>query len=138
MWYLLYLITSLYHHTFVFPALLYGSFLLLSGLPFETLNSIPTSSRLSPVRIIRNLLTSRDPNEQYLFLLCLDCLDPKLWAGTTPEIPAILEGWEVERIMQSLDSPDKLIRKKVGFTLLSQFPAHPQSVLIDVNNPAPH
>lgn len=65
------------------------------------------------VNCIRHLLTSDDPNELYVFLLCLGCVDPKLWAGTTPEIPAVLEEWEVERIMGLLESGDSSIRKKV-------------------------
>jgi AP-4 complex subunit epsilon-1 len=40
-------------------------------------------------------------------------LEPDLWAGTKPETPAVLEGWEVERVMQLLHSSDSLIRKKV-------------------------
>lgn len=56
---------------------------------------------------------SEDPNERYLFLSILESLDPKLWAGIIAEVPAVLDGWEVERIMQSLDSRDGLIRLKV-------------------------
>lgn len=67
---------------------------------------------------IRHLLTSEDPNEQYLFLCVLESLDPRLWAGTVPEHPAVLDGWEVERIMQSLDSLDGLIRSKVRFKIV--------------------
>jgi AP-4 complex subunit epsilon-1 len=71
-------------------------------------------SRLSPVHNIRSLLTSRDLNEQFLFISCLGCLDPTLWAGTTSEAPAVLEAWEVEKVMQLLDSPDSLLRRKVS------------------------
>ncbi|KAL1723831.1 hypothetical protein EV715DRAFT_285895 [Schizophyllum commune] len=68
---------------------------------------------LSPVADIRDYLTSRDVNEQVLFLNCLDSIDPILWAGTKPDIrPLVLEEWEVERVMGFLDSPDPLIRKK--------------------------
>lgn len=62
---------------------------------------------------IRHLLTAEDPNDLYLFVACLECLEPSLWAGTAVEIPAVLEEWEVERVMKLLDSPDKAIRKKV-------------------------
>lgn len=123
-----------------YPALLYESFLFLSDLPLDTLNFVQTSSRLSPVHIIRHLLTSRDPNEQYLFLSCLECLDPVLWAGTAPETPAILEGWEVERVMQFLDSPDRLIRKKVGLCIagIVRHRIMPECATTDVENFMPH
>ena len=68
----------------------------------------------SPVHSIRHLLTTRKPNERYLFLSCLECLEPALWAGTRSDTPGVLEAWEVERVMQMLDSSDNLIRKKVG------------------------
>jgi AP-4 complex subunit epsilon-1 len=63
---------------------------------------------------IRSLLTSRDPNDQYVFLSCLECLEPSAWAGTTPDAPALLEEGEVARVMQLLDYPDQLIRRKVS------------------------
>ena len=63
---------------------------------------------------IRHLLTADDPNGLYVFIHGLASIDPKLWAGTSPEIPAVLEGWEVERVMKLLDSEDKSIRKQVG------------------------
>jgi len=94
--------------------LLRETFLLLSNLTTDILISPQTSSRLSPVNDIRPLLTSRDPNDQHLFLSCLECVDPILWAGTRPDIPAVLEEWEVERVMQLLDSSDNLIRRKAG------------------------
>lgn len=65
---------------------------------------------------IRRLLVSPDANEIYLFITCLECIEPKLWAGTTPAIPAVLQGWEVERVMQLLDSPDHSIRLKVSIS----------------------
>ncbi|KAF4598384.1 hypothetical protein EYR38_006786 [Pleurotus pulmonarius] len=73
----------------------------------------------SPVRSVRELLTSSDVNDQYTFLSCLECLSPALWAGTTPEIPAVLEAWEVERVMQLLYSLDPLIRRKT-LSILNQ------------------
>ena len=65
------------------------------------------------VQEIRHLVTSEDPNDVYLFVACLECLKPSLWAGTTAELPAVLEEWEVERVMMLLDSQDEGIRKKV-------------------------
>lgn len=68
---------------------------------------------LSPVRDIRDYLTSSEPNDQALFLSCLDAVDPVLWAGTKPEtMPLVLEEWEIERVMGFLDSFDPLVRKK--------------------------
>ncbi|KAH8120666.1 hypothetical protein DFH11DRAFT_82507 [Phellopilus nigrolimitatus] len=86
-----------------------------------------------PVTLIRHLLSSRIVNEHHLFLSCLVCLDPLLWAGTqtteilltskdneqtssgkgeyhTMTIPAVLDQWEVERVLGSLDSDDDRIR----------------------------
>ena len=62
---------------------------------------------------IRHLVTSDDHNTLYVFITCLSAIDPKLWAGTIADIPAVLEGWEVERVMELLSSEDKLIRKQV-------------------------
>lgn len=73
------------------------------------------STGIKLIQCIRHLLVSEDVNDTYLFLSCLDNLDAKLWAGTTPEIPSALEEWEVERVMQLLDSPDPSLRKKVGY-----------------------
>ncbi|KAF7428422.1 hypothetical protein PC9H_007646 [Pleurotus ostreatus] len=71
-----------------------------------------SSVGFSPVRSVRGLLTSSDVNDQYTFLSCLECLTPALWAGTTPDIPPVLEAWEVERVMQLLYSKDPLMRRK--------------------------
>lgn len=79
------------------------------------------ASSLSPVRSVRELLTSSDVNDQYTFLSCLECLSPALWAGTTPEIPPVLEAWEVERVMQLLYSKDPLIRRKVSPLIKSYY-----------------
>lgn len=76
----------------------------------QQLSSLTTS--FSPVRSVRGLLTSSDVNDQYTFLSCLECLSPALWAGTTPDIPPVLEAWEVERVMQLLYSKDPLMRRK--------------------------
>ena len=82
--------------------------------PKETLIAIQTSTGVSAVKEIRSLLTSQDYDSLYIFLCCLSSVDPDLWAGTTPEIPPVLEGWEVERIMTLLDCDDKLIRKQAS------------------------
>ncbi|THH05135.1 hypothetical protein EW145_g5015 [Phellinidium pouzarii] len=83
-----------------------------------------------PVALIRHFLSSRILNEHYLFLSCLACLEPALWAGKkTPEnslvdgqestdngrtyiegIPPVLDQWEVERVLGSLESDDDEIR----------------------------
>ena len=75
-------------------------------LPFTTSNG-------SPVTHIRHLL-SNNWNEQRLFLSCLACVPPAIWAGTTQDIPPVLEAWEVERVMQLLSSPDPTIRLTVS------------------------
>jgi len=116
--------TETNHSAFI--ALLLGSFRLLSDFPSDIIAAHQASSRLGPVHNIRNLLTSSDPNQQYLFLTCLQCLDPGLWSGTHPARPAVLEGWEVERVMKFLDSADSFIRKKVGSVLIQS-----SSVLTD-------
>lgn len=74
-----------------------------------------------------------------MFLSCLACLDPSLWAGTqnpTKElfaqpaveagaieeghkavIPPVLDQWEVERVMSFLESDDDQIRALVCISL---------------------
>lgn len=47
-----------------------------------------------------------------------------LWAGTSPDFPAVLDGWEVERIMEFLSSSDSAIRSKVGYLVLFNFASH--------------
>ncbi|THH27495.1 hypothetical protein EUX98_g6686 [Antrodiella citrinella] len=42
------------------------------------------------IKSIRHLLVSESPNDIYLFINCLACLDPTLWAGSV-EVPAVLE-----------------------------------------------
>ena len=112
-------IFKLLRYMFPFLALLSGLFRLLSDSPSDTI-AIHQTAGLGPVHNIRHLLTSSHPNEQYLFLSCLQCLEPDLWAGTYPDRPAVLEGWEVERVMKLLDSADNLIRKKVCLELSSE------------------
>ncbi|KAK0459159.1 armadillo-type protein [Desarmillaria tabescens] len=88
--------------------------LLLGEIRNEAFFNVAMSSRRAPVESIREILVSREPNEQYLFLSCLECVHPMWWAGITPECPAVLEEWEVERFMQLLDSADPLIRRKAN------------------------
>ena len=57
---------------------------------------------------MQKFLTSYDLNYQYTYLACLLCLEPEIWAGTSSDHPIALEAWEVEKIMQYLDSPDAL------------------------------
>ncbi|KAJ7188509.1 armadillo-type protein [Mycena filopes] len=95
---------------------MYAAFRVLSNVDAsETTNS---QSR-SPATDIRELLTSRSVNDQYIFLACLACLKPEVWAGTDPEIPAVLEQWEVGRVMELLDSSDTAIRRKTLAILTS-------------------
>ncbi|KII92127.1 hypothetical protein PLICRDRAFT_122418 [Plicaturopsis crispa FD-325 SS-3] len=92
--------------------ILHDAFQLLGKIKTDPILTLQKAPRMAPVPNIRHLLTSRDPNDQLLFLSCLECLDPALWAGTRPETPAVLEEWEMERFMKLLESPDGLIRKK--------------------------
>lgn len=78
-----------------------------------TLHAAEERTQTSLVGTVRSYLMSGLPNEAYLFLSCLECLNPGLWAGTSEDIPSALEEREVEQIMQFLDSNDDLIRKKV-------------------------
>lgn len=109
---------------FGFTALLLGSFKLLSDFSSNAIAIHQVSARLGPVHNIRRLLTSADLNHHFLFVSCLQCLEPDLWAGTSADSPAILEGWEVERVMKLLDSADAFVRKRVSrwvlFIMLSQ------------------
>lgn len=89
-----------------------GIFRNFSLLSPEMLLSKEKSQGISAVRCIKGLLTSQNPNDQYLFLSCLECLDPMIWAGTTAEYPTILDASEVGRVMEFLDAPDHLMRKK--------------------------
>ena len=99
-----------------------GRGLLLSpgiALLFQIANAItaaaapPNNSSISPIAYVRHLVGSTSPNDRYLLLCLLETGEPRLWAGTDPQIPAVLDAFEVELIMQQLDSPDGLIRAKV-------------------------
>jgi AP-4 complex subunit epsilon-1 len=90
-----------------------AAFLLLSDLDARELTSAQTPHTFSPATNIRQLLTSRSVNDQYIFLSCLSCLNPEIWAGTNTDVPAVLEEWEVGRVMEFLDSSDTAVRRKV-------------------------
>ncbi|KAF5325623.1 hypothetical protein D9611_000102 [Ephemerocybe angulata] len=92
-------------------ASLLGIFRLLSQHSPEKLIEAEKARDISIVRCLQDLLSSHDTNDQYLYLACLLCVDPGVWAGTLEDRPLVLEGWEVEKIMQFLESPDELIRK---------------------------
>lgn len=94
-------------------ATILGAFQCLRHVPTQDLLAAEKSQRVSCIGIIRDLLSSREPNEHYAFLSSIACVDPVIWAGIEPDHPAILEVWEVERFMQFLDSLDGLLRKLV-------------------------
>jgi hypothetical protein len=95
-------------------AVLRGAFLLFSTVSLELLLSSARSGLGSPVEYLRPLITSGNPNDQYLFLACLECVDPAVWSGNSPGISAVLGPSEVERVMQLLESADALIRRTVS------------------------
>ncbi|KAF9018010.1 ARM repeat-containing protein [Hymenopellis radicata] len=99
--------------------ILLAAYLLISSMRSESFLTVSSTSRRALVTDIRDILFSEDPDEQYLFLACIDCVDPKWWAGTTPEVPTVLEEQEVGRFMRFLDSPDSLIRRK-AVTILNK------------------
>ncbi|KAK7472924.1 hypothetical protein VKT23_001029 [Stygiomarasmius scandens] len=88
--------------------LLRAAFLSLPS--FEVQESLSIKS-FSPIRDVTGLLSSHDPNDQYLFLTCLDSVSPVFWAGTSADVPAVLKEWEVGQVMRLLDSSDTLVRK---------------------------
>lgn len=100
-------VTSTNHNV----AVLREAFMLLATVGPETLRE----SQLSSIAVasIRHFLSSRDPNDLYLVVSCLSCLDPSIWAGTHPNTVAVLHEREVQGVMRLLDSPDGLIRKTV-------------------------
>ncbi|KAH9901574.1 ARM repeat-containing protein [Cubamyces lactineus] len=93
-------------------AIIHQCFSAVSRCSAAVLTQAQAASKTTFVQEIRHLLTVRDPNGLYVFIHGLASVDPKLWAGTSPDIPAVLEGWEVERVMKLLDSEDKSIRKQ--------------------------
>jgi len=98
-------------------ATLLGLFRLLSQHAPSKVIAAERSQDIQTVKAIQQFLVSREVNNQYLYLACLFCLDPGVWAGTLPDQPLALEAWEVEKIMQLLDSPDDLIRNTVSLCI---------------------
>jgi AP-4 complex subunit epsilon-1 len=96
-------------------------FRVISHADSKLLLEVQTSKNMKWVDYIRRFLVSNDPTEIYLFVSCMNELDPQLWAGTNPEIASAFEAWEVERVMQLLDSQDVSIRKKVLFRNMHAF-----------------
>ncbi|TDL21032.1 ARM repeat-containing protein [Rickenella mellea] len=119
-------------------ALTLEAFRLLSHIPTTLLATFlatpPESPPLHPLHTIKNLLSSREPSDHYVFLSCLRCLNPILWTGgnvqlqrpppsdddpftgledtvvKVPDVPAALDQWEVEKVMTFLQSDDPSIR----------------------------
>ncbi|KAI0707595.1 ARM repeat-containing protein [Earliella scabrosa] len=98
-------------------AIIQQCFRAIAIVPTGVLAEVQTSTGTSFIKEIRHLLTSQDLNGLYLFITSLSSVDPKLWAGTSPDIPPVLEEWEVERVMKLLESEDKVIRKQTLRTL---------------------
>ncbi|KAI0780693.1 ARM repeat-containing protein [Trametes elegans] len=97
--------------------IVYQCFAALSACPEELLVEAQADLGTPFVHEIRHLLSSTEPNDLCVFIRCLSSMPPRVWAGTSPEIPAVLEGWEVERVMKLLDSEDRVIRKQTLRTL---------------------
>lgn len=92
-------------------ALLREAFMLLRTVSPDVLRESQLST--TGVTSIRHFLSSKDPNDVYLFVSCLNCLDPSMWASTHPDTVAVLDEREVQQVMRLLGSPDSLIRKTV-------------------------
>lgn len=90
------------------------AFSLLSTVPSDAVCQSQAELSYSPAAGIRHLLTSGDPNEQYIFIFCLSCLDPSTWAGNSPGSSAVFDKWEVQQIVKLLDSQDGLIGNMVS------------------------
>ncbi|PFH52039.1 hypothetical protein AMATHDRAFT_57749 [Amanita thiersii Skay4041] len=86
--------------------------------PKFSTQQLKATLKVSPVTYLRDMLTSEDPNIQYLLLVCLESLDNAFWAGTTHDFPATLDEQEVGHVMKLVDSADCLIRKKTLSVLL--------------------
>ena len=86
--------------------------LLLAKLDSSQLQS--SSLGRQTVVYVRDYLTSENPNYVWLFLETLEAIPAEYWSGSSDEYPAVLEAWEVERVMQLLQSPDQQLRKTVS------------------------
>ncbi|KAI0723998.1 ARM repeat-containing protein [Cerioporus squamosus] len=98
-------------------AILQQCFRAVAASATNVLSDVQMKTGISFVKEIRHLLTTNDPNALYVFICSLSSVNPTLWAGTTPESPAVLEEWEVERVMKLLECEDRLIRKQTLRTL---------------------
>ncbi|KAJ7209609.1 armadillo-type protein [Mycena pura] len=92
--------------------IMYAAFLLLSNIDVQDIKNAQASQSFSPASSLRQILNSQGANDHYIFLSCLSCLNPDLWAGTDVNIPPVLDEWEVGRVMGLLDSSDRTIRRK--------------------------
>ncbi len=99
---------------YAFAAIVHECFAALAAADVKLVVEIQSTAKTTFVSSIRHLLLSQAPNDIYLFITCLDYLDSALWSGSKADIPAVLEAWEVERVIALLDFPDVSIRKKVG------------------------
>ncbi|KAH9930688.1 ARM repeat-containing protein [Fomitopsis serialis] len=91
-------------------AALHASYLTIS----HASTAVLLPARTTLIDALRPLIASPAPapNEVYVFVSCLGALDPVLWAGTRADVPAVLEGWEVERVVALLEAEDHTIRLK--------------------------
>ena len=109
------MLPPLYVHIFFLQknctVLLRAAFLALP--PFDVQESLSIKASFNPIRDVTSLLSSHDPNDLYLFLTCLDRVNPVFWAGTSVDFPAVLKEWEVGQVMHLLDSSESLVRKMV-------------------------
>ncbi|PPQ89520.1 hypothetical protein CVT25_012192 [Psilocybe cyanescens] len=92
--------------------LVLGIFKVIGKIKPSVLIDVEKSKNTSVIQCIRHFLVSHNPNDVYLFVSCLEEVDVSIWAGTTPDHPAVLEGLEFERILQLLDSADQGILRK--------------------------
>ncbi|KAF7321430.1 Adaptin-N domain-containing protein [Mycena kentingensis (nom. inval.)] len=91
--------------------LMCAAFALLAEADLAAVVAAQATMSLSPASCLRSLINSSSPNDHFIFLSCLSRLDPVLWAGTG-DLPAVLDEWEVGRVMKLLDSSDTIIRRK--------------------------
>ncbi|KZT71326.1 ARM repeat-containing protein [Daedalea quercina L-15889] len=97
--------------------------------PSARATAVLLPARTTLVDALRPLIASSAPapNDVYLFISSLGALDPALWAGTRADVPAVLEGWEVERVVALLESEDQTIRIKTMRLLRRVDPAIPEA-----------
>lgn len=123
------LILELFRILGQFPYSLLFKYISGSVSPSATESMSTPQKAIHPVISIRHYLSSRSLNDHYFFLSCICCLDPTLWAGSqvplydtkkevdatglsksSISIPAVLDQWEVERVIGFLESEDSGIR----------------------------